>query len=295
MIRIDKCPICFSEKQSSFILAKDHLLSQEEFNIVECETCHFKFTNPRPADKDLGQYYKSDQYISHTNTTKGIVSKLYQLIRNRSLKVKESYLASHVSRGTLLDYGCGTGHFLAHCKSKGWLIKGIEPDSEARAIAESASLDVYEDKQKFLSANPGIKFEAITLWHVLEHVTDLDETVNFLSKHLKENGNLFIAVPNHKSYDANYYKKFWAAFDVPRHLYHFDKQSMSFLMERRGFILKEIKPMLFDSFYVSMLSERNRAGRINYLRAGFIGLISNLMASTKLNHSSLIYRFIKSN
>lgn len=294
MIKLNTCPICLSEKQVQFIIAKDHLLTRESFNIVECENCGFKFTNPRPGDLDLGKYYKSTEYISHTNTSKGIVSRLYQIIRRRALKEKEAYLCSHVSRGTLLDYGCGTGHFLAHCKYEGWLTMGIEPDSDARKIANELGLNVYQSKESFSEANARAEFDAITLWHVLEHVTDLQQTVGFLNRHLKEEGNIFIAVPNHQSFDANYYSNFWAAYDVPRHLYHFDKDSIKFLLEKNGFKLKEIKPMYFDSFYVSMLSEKNRSGSVNYLRAFLIGLISNLKGSRNKNYSSLIYRFTKS-
>lgn len=293
MIKLDTCPICLSDKQTQFIIAKDHLLSQESFGIVECKNCGFKFTSPRPSDSDLAKYYKSTEYISHTNSSKGIVSKLYQIIRRKALKDKEAYLSSNVSRGTLLDYGCGTGHFLAYCKSQGWLTKGIEPDSDARKIANGLGLNVYQNKENFSEVNAKGEFDAITLWHVLEHVTDLQQTLVFLNQHLKEKGNIFVAVPNHQSYDANHYGKFWAAYDVPRHLYHFDKNSITSLLEKNGFKLAEIKPMYFDSFYVSMLSEKNRSGTVNYIRAFLIGLISNLKAARSKNYSSLIYRFTK--
>ena len=133
--------------------------------------------------------------------------------------------------------------------------------------------------------------EAITLWHVLEHVTDMPETLAFFKAKLKKDGVLIIAVPNHVSYDAQYYKEFWAAYDVPRHLHHFDLKSMKALLQNDGFKLVETKPMKFDSFYVSMLSEKCKTGSVNLLKAFWIGLCSNFKAKDSSSYSSTIYIF----
>jgi len=291
MLTIEKCLVCGSNQFEPYLVCKDYTVSKEEFSIVFCKSCDFKFTNPRPDDATIGDYYKAEQYISHTNTNKGIVNKLYHSVRIHTLKKKIKLVQSYVSRGTILDYGCGTGMFLQECKKSGWETYGMEPDDDARKIASAININLFSDKKKISEYIPDIKFKAITLWHVLEHVTDMTETLLFLKTRLNKEGVLIIAVPNHISYDAQYYKQHWAAYDVPRHLHHFEKKSLKHLLENNGFELKETLPMKFDSFYVSMLSEKHKTGSVNLIKAFLIGLKSNLKANTNDKFSSTIYVF----
>lgn len=290
MININNCPVCNSTSFKQTLVCKDHTVSKEDFIVVVCQSCNFKFTNPRPANDVLGNYYKSEDYISHSNTKKGFISQLYHAVRNYTLKKKIALVSKHVSRGTILDYGCGTGMFLKVCMDNGWKSYGMEPDTGAMNIATKMGLTVFSDKNKI---NPELTFDAITLWHVLEHVTDLDETLGFFKAKLNPKGVLIIAVPNHTSYDAQYYEEFWAAYDVPRHLYHFHKETVEQLLSHFDFNLVEMQPMKFDSFYVSMLSEKYKTGSIKYLNAFITGLRSNLKAKSAQNYSSVIYIFKK--
>lgn len=293
MISITECPVCKEKNFKNFLVSQDYFLSQEPFTIVQCDACEFKFTNPRPKEEDLGRYYQSEEYISHSNTKKGFVSWLYHKVRNRTLISKEGLISGYVSRGTLLDYGCGSGHFLAFSKTKGWKTYGIEPDMRARKLAIEMGGAVYQNKEEFSKSEPSLRFSAITLWHVLEHLPDLDAAILFLAEYLSKEGVLVIALPNPASYDANKYKKFWAAYDLPRHLYHFEKASLELLFSKYGFVLKDIKPMYFDSFYVSLLSEKYKRGRPGLIRALFTGLVSNIKAYKSKQYSSVIYVFQK--
>lgn len=270
---------------------KDYFLSHENFNILTCQDCGLMFTNPRPLDSDLWKYYQSEEYISHSNTKKGLVSSLYQAVRSYTLSSKERLLNSFVSRGTLLDYGCGSGHFLAYCQTKGWSVSGVEPDDGARSIASQTVRKVYKTKEDLLANEPNTRFAAISLWHVLEHLPDLNSVISFLNNSLERDGALFVALPNPQSYDAKKYKGHWAAFDLPRHLYHFEKGSLCKLFEKHGFVLIETKPMYFDSFYVSMLSEKYLHGKTRFMPAMIRGLISNFKAVRSGQYSSLIYVF----
>ena len=291
MLTLEKCLVCGSNQFEPFLVCKDHTVSKENFNIVSCKACGFKFTNPRPEDSVIGDYYKAEEYISHTNTNKGIVNKLYHVVRSRTLKKKLRLIKSYVPRGTILDYGCGTGMFLAVCKNAGWVTYGMEPDDSARKIASETNSNLFSDKSKIQTYITDAKFNVITLWHVLEHVTDMDDTLAFFKHRLMKDGILVIAVPNHVSYDAQHYKEHWAAYDVPRHLHHFEKKSMKTLLENNGFLLRETLPMKFDSFYVSMLSEKYKTGSTNLIKAFFTGLMSNLKANTSDKFSSTIYVF----
>lgn len=291
MLTIEKCLVCGSNHFEPFLVCKDYTVSQENFNIVSCKSCGFKFTNPRPEDSVIGNYYKAESYVSHSNTKKGIINKLYHLVRSYTLKKKVSLVNSYVSRGTILDYGCGTGMFLKSCKDNGWESFGMEPDDSARKIASEHGLNVFSDKARIQTYISDKQFSAITLWHVLEHVTDMNETLSFFKSKLKKDGVLIIAVPNHVSYDAKYYKEHWAAYDVPRHIYHFDVKSMSSLLSNSGFKLVETKGMKFDSFYVSMLSEKYKTGSMNLIKAFMVGLKSNLKAKDSTMYSSSIYIF----
>ena len=294
MQEIIVCPVCLSKEIRPIFSCKDFTVSHEIFNISECSSCNFKFTTPSPDSKDIVKYYKSEDYISHSNTQKGILSKLYYIIRRRTIANKLRIINKYVSRGTILDIGCGTGEFLNYCKESNWQTLGIEPDLDARRQSqEKYNLSVNDED--YIKQIPENSFDVITLWHVLEHVHELNERVAELKRIIKANGVIIIAVPNHTSYDAKHYKQFWAAYDLPRHLYHFSPTTITRLFNKHGLKKAKTLPMKFDSFYVSLLSEKYIDGKINYLKAFLIGFISNISAALNKNdtYSSQIYIFKK--
>ena len=297
MKEITNCVICNSSQHRQFLVCKDFTVSKQNFTIQQCSDCGFKFTSPRPEDKDLGNYYKSEEYVSHSDTKKGLINKLYHWVRNYTL-IKKLQLLIHYSGkkgGSILDYGCGTGAFLNICSKNKWQTYGIEPDSDARNFAiTNYMLNVSKDVSEAIVKLKGNQVNAITMWHVLEHVSDLEELFSFIKQSLIANGILIIAVPNCSSYDAKYYGVNWAAYDVPRHLYHFTPKDIERLLTKQGFKLEKTLPMIFDSFYVSMLSEKYKSGSINYMKAFYRGLISNFKANkTGKEFSSQIYVFRK--
>lgn len=296
MESINKCIVCGNDKHTDFLTCKDYTVSKTDFIIKACSSCGFKFTSPRPSANEIGPYYKSEDYISHSDTKKGMVSRLYHWVRSYTL-IKKLQLVMHhsVKQGTILDYGCGTGAFLGMCSKNKWNVFGIEPDADARKIAkETNNVQSAPSVGDFSVLYPNQKFDAITMWHVLEHIHDLEELFILLSDRLNDKGVLIIAVPNCSSYDAKKYGKHWAAYDVPRHLYHFIPKDIKRLMEDRGYKQIEIRPMVFDSFYVSMLSEKYLTGKINYFKAFVTGLRSNLKANKSgTEFSSQIYVFKK--
>jgi 2-polyprenyl-3-methyl-5-hydroxy-6-metoxy-1,4-benzoquinol methylase len=287
LLEVEKCPICGGINREPFLLAKDNTVSKADFQIVECSNCGFAYTSPRPTEKDLGKYYESEDYISHSNTSKGIVSRLYQRVRKHTLEKKLKLVNREGQKGSLLDIGCGTGEFLNTVKQDGWKTIGIEPSPSARKQAvENYKLDIREEGE--LNNLPANSFDVITMWHVMEHVAYPRERVQKLNELLKNNGVLIIAVPNRNSDDAKYYKANWAAYDVPRHLWHFRAQDMRKLVEQFGFEVKQILPMKFDSYYISMLSEKYKTGSNHLLKAVWRGWISNRKAGAE-GSSSLIY------
>lgn len=284
---IKNCPVCGSEAQRLFLECVDFTVSKAVFSIRTCGACGFAFTSPRPADSDLGAYYESEDYISHSNTNKGIVSRLYQTVRKRTLKRKLSLVNTNGKKGAILDIGCGTGEFLGTCKQDGWKALGIEPNPSAREQAQkNHGLEVREEEA--MNSLAAKSFDVITLWHVLEHVPGLNERVQKIKELLKDNGLLVVAVPNRNSHDAAYYGKFWAAYDVPRHLWHFRPQDIRQLMEKHGMEVVSVLPMKYDSYYVSMLSEKYRTGSNRMIAAMMRGWISNRKAG-KEAWSSQIY------
>ncbi len=291
MEEIRKCIVCENKSFTLFLKCKDHFLSKEDFTIQECQKCGFRITNPRPFENHLGEYYESDEYISHSNTKKGLVSAIYQKVRNHTLKKKYQLLTAFCDKGKILDVGCATGEFLNVFKQNDWTVYGIEPNENARNFAISNyGLDIgAEDNIKKLDPK---SFDVVTMWHVLEHVSELNERINEIKILLKNNGILVIAVPNCNSLDAKIYKEYWAAYDLPRHLYHFTQNSITGLLNKHKFELKKIIPMKFDSYYVSLLSEKYKSGKQKYLKAAWNGFRSNLYArSNKNEYSSLIYIF----
>ena len=293
MKKLEKCPLCKGKRIAKKIICKDHTTSKEYFNIVSCETCDFTFTNPSPEGENLANYYKSDMYISHTNNSNGTFKWMYQKTRTYAIHRKIRFLKKIKKEGTHLDIGCGTGEFLNACKKNGYKTAGIEPSKTARKKAiENYNLSITKNTD--LAQYNNAEFDTISMWHVLEHVEDLNGTLIQLKRILKPKGKLLIAVPNHKSWDAKYYKEFWAAWDVPIHLWHFSKMTIKHLFENSSFKLIKSKPMIFDSYYVSLLSEEFICGKKKFIKSFFIGLISNLYGIfTKRGHSSTIYVFEK--
>lgn len=285
------CPVCGSAGISEVFKVKDNTVSQEYFEIYHCRNCQVRFTQNPPSEASIGAYYKSEDYISHTDTSKGLINRIYRYVRNFSLNQKKKLVEKETGskNGYLLDVGSGTGHFASTMEKAGWQTTGLEPDEGARAVAlKEHSIKLLPSDQLFnLSKN---NFDAITLWHVLEHVHDVKKYIQVFKKLLTDNGRLFIAVPNYTSYDASEYKEYWAAYDVPRHLYHFTPHTMQWLMKEVGLKIVAIKPMWFDSFYVSLLSSKYKNGDTKWIGAFWTGFISNLNAMRDVKKcSSVIY------
>ena len=258
----------------------------------QCSNCGMTLTNPRPPAETAGVFYQSPNYISHTSQSTGIIDRIYLIIRRFTIKWKFNLIKSRLNQLPLLDFGCGVGTFAAYCKSKGVEVIGVEPSNEAWRKA-SEKIDVFEN----LNQLPDIKFGVITLWHVLEHVYDLDQTLQKIKGLLADNGTIFIAVPNHESNDAIYYRENWAAFDVPRHVWHFSSKTMKQTLNKNGLRLVNQIPMKLDSYYVCLLSEKNiNGGKLTLskaVKAFFKGYQSNLRAKKNNNYSSIIYQVQK--
>jgi 2-polyprenyl-3-methyl-5-hydroxy-6-metoxy-1,4-benzoquinol methylase len=290
-IHYNNCPACNSNKIALVLQARDETVSKEIFQIWQCHHCHLRFTQDVPNEDNIGKYYKSSEYISHTNTSKGLINKLYHTVRHFTLHSKRKLVEKSTGKtnGNLLEIGAGTGAFAAVMKKSGWNVTALEPDETARNIAQKDFGIQLRSLDDLFSLQPG-SFDVITLWHVLEHVHQLHRYLDTFHSLLAKGGTLIIAVPNYTSFDAQAYVQNWAAYDVPRHLYHFSPRSMQQLLKTHYFSLKKQKPMWFDSFYVSLLSEKNLTGKNNYAKAFITGTLSNCKTLGSLNYcSSIIY------
>lgn len=289
-----KCPWCNSDKNRQFLKLKDYFLSQEEFEILECEECKLMFINPCPPADKIGDYYKSEEYLSHNEEKKGIFAKIYNKVKKINIKNKFNIAVSGqqsaVSNQNLLDIGCGVGDFLLYAKENGCDITGIEPSEDARKIAEK-KLDCKILSPEELQNIPDNSFDIVTMWHVLEHVADLKTEIHHLQRILKKDGRLILALPNYKSYDAEYYKDKWAAYDVPRHINHFSQTSIRNIFKETKLQLIDTKPLKWDSFYISMLSEQYLNSRNSFIKGLLTGWKSNRKARKSGEYSSLVYVF----
>ena len=273
-------------EDKSFITVKDFSVSGESFSLLLNEEYQILKTHPQPTLDKLGSYYEFEDYISHTDGKRTLFEKMYHFIKRKAIRDKVKLINSYQPlKGKILDIGAGTGDFLLECKNQNWDILGIEPNDKAKGIALGKGVKFGDTIEKLESNS----FDVITMWHVLEHVPDVEHQVAELKRLLKPSGTIIIAVPNFKSYDAKYYKEFWAAYDVPRHLWHFSKTAIEKLFDKQNMNLEDIKPMWFDSFYVSLLSEKYKSGKMNFISGFFIGLISNVSGLFKKEFSSHIY------
>ncbi len=273
-------------KHKLFLTIKDHSVSKETFELYRDETLDLVYTHPQPSENILLKYYESEDYISHTDGKRSLFEKAYHFVKNIALKNKLDLINGlQVSKGSLLDIGAGTGEFLNVAKENGWKCVGVEPSEKAKAIAITKGVFFSDTTQQLEDHS----FDIITMWHVLEHVPNIENQIKELKRLLKPNGTIVIAVPNFNSYDAKQYGVFWAAYDVPRHLWHFSKTAIKLLFQKQGLELIQILPMKFDAFYVSLLSEKYKTGNMNFVKAFFIGLQSNYKAKQSLEYSSHIY------
>lgn len=286
MLKLDQCPVCDSTKIQTILNAKDHLVSHESFTIDSCSNCGLRFTNPRPDDKELDHYYDSNEYISHSNETTSIVDSLYKIARVFTLRSKRKLVGKYAINKQLLDVGCGTGYFLSECKKDNWKVTGIEPNDLARIQANQLLEDNVKQK---LSDVSGHVYDVITLWHVLEHLPHLDHYISELKQMLHNSSTLIVAVPNYEAYEERKFGEHWAAYDVPRHLYHFNQNSIKHLFNKHGLKVVQTLPMWLDSFYISLLSNKQSTGKDRYINSFITGLLSNTYAIKSGNFSSLIY------
>ena len=288
----NKCPWCQSEKAHKHLSLKDYFLTQEPFEIMVCEECGLLYTTPKPFDEKIGDYYKSDEYYSHQENKKGFIPRVYEAVKSVNLKHKIAIATQGKEPGRLLDIGCGVGDFLHFAEQNGWQCTGAEPSDDASSIAKKrikAEIMLPKDLEKL----PDESFDVITMWHVLEHVSDLQWQVNQLNRLLKKGGRLVIALPNFRSYDAQYYKDKWAAYDVPRHLNHFSQDSIAKIFNINGLIQNQTQKLVWDAFYISFMSEKYRQKSLPLLRGIYRGMISNLKAKKSGEWSSLVYVFEK--
>ncbi|MCK9450770.1 MAG: class I SAM-dependent methyltransferase [Bacteroidales bacterium] len=286
------CPICQTDTLVPALHILDYFLTQEEFDILQCTNCEVLITQPFPSADKMGLYYDSGEYFSHGGNNKGLIPKVYNFIKEVNIKNKYKQVTRDLTIGKVLDIGCGIGDFLGYCKKAGWKVSGLEPNEQARKMVLKNFQIEAEDVSK-ISSMAEDQFDLVTLFHVLEHVAEPKNMVSEILRILKPGGRLVIALPNNASWDAKYYVEYWAAWDVPRHLFHFNPKSISFFMNR--FPLKEemIKPMVWDAFYVSLLSEKFKGKSMPLARAAFRGVYSNWKANQTGNYSSLMYFYRK--
>lgn len=284
------CPWCGSEKAQINLWLKDEFLTKEGFHICECLSCGLQYTMPRPSKEKIGAYYKSDGYYSHQENKKGFVPKLYEAVKKVNLKHKLKIATKGLQVGKLLDIGCGVGDFIHVAEQQGWKCLGVEPSDDAKTIARKR-IKANIINSEVLEEIPDESFDVITMWHVLEHVDDLKWQIEQLRRLIKPNGRIVIAVPNYKSYDGQFYKELWAAYDVPRHLNHFSKQTITKIFKTKELELKKTEKLIWDAYYISFMSEQYKHHKFPLVKGAFRGLLSNCKARCSGEWSSMVYVF----
>jgi 2-polyprenyl-3-methyl-5-hydroxy-6-metoxy-1,4-benzoquinol methylase len=272
-----------------FLETKDFSATGEAFKLYHNQASDMLVTSPLPSSKNLSSYYNSNQYISHLTKKRNLFDWVYFIVRNVTLRSKIKLISKlNVNHKTLLDFGAGAGFFVRATANAGWLSTGIEVSETARNAANAVLENSIFDTDYINKLTPNT-FSVITLWHVLEHLSSPELYIDRLSQLLTKDGRLVVAVPNYKSYDAQYFHEFWAAYDVPRHLWHFSKDSISRIFTKFDFEIEAIHPMRFDSYYVSLLSTKHKYGKMKVLKALWVGFVSNFKAKRTGEYSSLIY------
>lgn len=284
-----QCLLCEGSNFLDFLELKDYFLSQEKFKLARCQSCGLLYSSPRPTPDSIQAYYNSDEYISHNTKQRSLKNLLYRQARKKALRWKLNIINRYVREGRILDIGAGTGEFLNYCRKHGWEAMGVEPNASAREKAfVDYGLKVQDANDFSMIGNASV--DVISMWHVLEHMEDPLEQFYLNYRLLKKDGLLVLALPNYESWDANHYGRYWAAYDVPRHLFHFTKESVKRLSDKTGFRIEGIQALKLDAYYISLLSEKYAHGKMNYLKAFLNGWRSNRAAKMgKFGYSSWVY------
>ena len=269
---------------------QDHFLTKEIFTI-DWDSSKQIGATVFPDTTGLDIYYKSSNYASHQDQKKGWSGKAYRFGQRLMFYRKLQLLARCIPKsGRVLDYGCGVGDFMTMLTKHGYETVGIEPNPSARAILAAKQLHVFPSMQS-LSSQPC--FDVITLWHVFEHLKNPTVSLQDFYEKLHPEGYLILALPNPDSWDAHHYKSFWAAWDVPRHLWHFTEGGIIRLASGVGFVHCKTKALPLDAFYVSLLSEGYQGNSQKWMRALYNGMRSTIYGISRGNYSSQIYLFQK--
>lgn len=284
------CPVCNNNEFRPFLKVKDHFLTKQDFTLQTCPKCGLVLTNPFPEKQEIGKYYDSDEYYSHPEKSTSFFSQIYEAVKKVNIKYKFKVATSGLQKGSLLDIGCGSGDFLNYAKEQGWNICGVEPNEKARQYSKDKTKSKILSPDEVLSQADHL-YDVITMWHVLEHVEDLNWQCQQLKRLLKPGGRLIIALPNIHSYDAQHYKEYWAAYDVPRHLYHFGFSTIRLLLSKYGFNFLKREPLKWDAYYIALLSEKYKSTPLTYPMAVLNAWKSNVKANKSREYSSNIYIF----
>jgi SAM-dependent methyltransferase len=290
MIHHQSCPLCHSEKLAPWLLCRDTLVSHKPFQLARCSACGLVFTQDCPGEEEMPAYYQAEEYISHNPDAKGFMNRIYLFTREFMVNRKRKYIraATGLNSGSLLDIGCGTGHFANTMKKAGWNVTGIEPDEKARNYAVTAfGLKVLLPGQ--IKDLEGKSFDCITMWHVLEHFHDPFGYAAEIGRLLKPGGVCLAALPNCRSFDAGYFRSDWAAYDVPRHLWHFTPSTFSEFADKTGFSVKKTGVLPLDVFYISILSEKARGVTLPFLSGLLKGSWFALRSLFRRSGSSSLY------
>lgn len=272
------------EQQQVHIKTKDFLVSAEEFIIVKTPVSGLLKTLPEPSKNKMPKYYKSEKYTSHHSKNSTAFNFIYRMSRKLNFFFKKRHVNLNRSK-SLLDFGSGDGDFIYNISKSNISVFGVEP------IMSTSKTNVYKKLSNV--QKEGLLFSTITAWHSLEHTQKINDTAQALVGLLEEKGRLIIAVPNYESYDALFYKSFWAGYDTPRHLWHLNQHAIVNMFTKRGLTFCYSRPMLLDAFYVSYLSEINKKSRLPILNAFFVALFSNVKAIFTNQYSSNLFVFEK--
>ena len=290
-----ECPLCGGNDTSHFTDCTDHAVSNETYSLQRCGSCGLIFTIAPPDSQDKQTYSKLDQELNRADNPRKRLDRLYYYARilNIRRKIRLIERLTRVSSGKLLNYGAKSGYFSSRMTDRGWKVTSLEEYHEQRIFSLEMFHHRMMDIDEIDSLPPG-SFDAVTLWHTLEHQEDPHTLIEKLIRLLKPNGLLFAAVPNTDSLDAAWYGSQWAAWDVPRHLLHFNTTSMIRFGLAHNLVLMHHERMPFEAFYIPMLSEKFKGNRHPIITGAVRGLKFWHKTNTdREKSSSIVYVFRK--
>jgi len=259
------CPLCNSDKSTITFNGKDFLYSKKDFTVVSCSSCGVMYTNPRVKKNQIGNYYFKGyspyKPVKRNPLLRTMIDLSGNIFGNINIEIHKDIKSYNFK--TVLEVGPGSGSLLQFLKKNNYQVAGVEIDNDCVERIKAQGIECYcgelSDYKRMLGTR---KFELIILCHVLEHLYNPREIIEIIYSLLSDNGILYMILPDVGSIEAKLFGKYWIGWDLPRHVVHYNRNTVRDLLTKSGFKVISIRKNISSSFFIESIGFRFLNGKM---------------------------------